>query len=196
MRNSLPLGGSYQHLKCEIIEIINMLLCISAIIAAFFSRSIAWGLLLFPFAYLLFTAFATRSAKLKHIAELSHNANVMLQKWHHYYLHPTLCAACRAVGLVAPVVAIIGYFYGSYLGLPFGVAICLLTFNIAPVFNPTNSLRSPIDRLAHEEVTAFISQKIEDAMVGAATSPYVVPESAARDRQKTGWSEAQHEIQT
>ena len=164
MRNSLWLGGSDSHPGTEMIQMINMLLCISAIIAAFFSRSIAWGILLLPFAYLLFTAFATRSAKLKHIAEFSDNGNAMLQKWHHYYLHPALCVACRAVGLSAAAVAIIGCFYGSYLGLAFGVAICLLTFNLAPVFDPTNSLRNPIDRQAHEEVIAFINQKLEDAM--------------------------------
>jgi hypothetical protein len=159
------------------IQMINMLLCISAVIAAFFSRSIAWGILLFPFAYLLFTAFATRSAKLKHIAELSDNANAMLKWWHHYYLHPGFCVACRAVGLSAPAVAIIGCFYGSYFGLAFGIAICLLTFNLAPVFNPTNSLRHPIDRQAHEEVIAFINQKLEDPMSEAATPPSVVPAS-------------------
>ena len=178
------------------IEIVNMLLCISAVMAGFFSWSIVWGLLLFPFAYLLFIASANRAAKLEHIAELSDNANAMLRKWHHYYLHPTLCATCRAVGFAAPIIAIIGCFYGSYLGLAFGVAICLVTFSIAPVFNPTNSLANPIDRQAHEEVTAFISQKLEDAMVGTVSSPCVAPESAARDRQKPEWSGAQHEIQT
>ena len=74
--------------------------------------------------------------------------------------------------------SIIGRFYGSYLGLAFGVAICLLTFNFVPGFfpNPTSSLRNPIDRQAHEEVIAFINQKLEDTMGEAATSPYVVPE--------------------
>ena len=72
--------------------------------------------------------------------------------------------------------SIIGCFYGSYLGLAFGVAICLLTLYMAPVFNPTHALRSPIDRQAHEEVIAFINQKLEDTMGEAATSPYVVPE--------------------
>ena len=163
MRDSLSLGGSYHHLESEIVQVINMLLCISAVIAAFFSRFIAWGLLLFPFAYLLFTAFTNRSAKLKHIPELSEKANAMLRTWHHYYLRPALCVASRAVGLSAPVVAIIGCFHDSYLGLPFGVAICLLTFNLAPVFNPTNSLRNPIDRQAHEEVIAFINRKLVDA---------------------------------
>jgi hypothetical protein len=183
MLNSLPLGRPYQALKSELIGIINVLLCIYAIIAAFFSWSLAWGLLLLPVAYVLFTASAARASKLEHIAELSENANAMLRTWHHYYLHPTLCATCRAVGLAAPVVGIIGCFYGSCLGLGLGVGICLVTFKIAPVFNADDLLRNPIYRQAHEEVTAFISQKLEDA--GAATSPHAPSESAAPDRQET-----------
>lgn len=191
MLNSLPLGGPYETLKSELIGIINVPLCIYAIIAAFFSWSLAWGLLLLPVAYVLFTASAARASKLEHIAELSEIANAMLRRWHHYYLHPTLCATCRAVGLAAPVVGIIGCFYGSCLGLGLGVGICLVTFKIVPVFNAHDLLCNPIYRQAHEEVTAFISQKLEDA--GAATSPYASSDSAARDRQETKWSGAKHQ---
>ena len=169
MHNPLSLDSSDFPLRNDTIQLINMLLCISAIIAAFFSRFIAWGILLLPFAYVLFTAFATRPDKLKNIAELSDNAKVMLQNWNHYYLHPGLCAACRAVGLTAPVVAIIGCFHGSYLGLAFAVAICLLTFNVAPVFDPTNSLRDPIDRQAHEEVIALVNQRWASPTTSAST---------------------------
>jgi len=176
MRDSLSLGGSSAHPENEKIQIINILLCISAIIAAFFSRSLAWGVLLLPFAHLLFTAFAIRSAKPGRIPELSDNANVMLQKWHLHYLHPDFCAASRAVALTAAVIAIVGFCYGFYVGLAFGVTICLLTFSLVPVFNPNSSMSNPIDRQAHEEVIAFINQKLEDALSEAAMSPYVVPE--------------------
>lgn len=158
-----------------------MLLCISAVVVAFFSRPVAWGILLLPIAHLFVTAFATGSAKLAHIPELSGNANVMLRSWHHYYLHPCFCTAARAVGFSAPAVAIIGCFYGFYLGLPLGVAICLLTLYLAPVFNPTSALRNPIDRQAHEEVIAFINNRPQDGASEVATSPHLFADRPYRE---------------
>ncbi len=154
-----------------------MLLCVSAVVVAFFSRAVAWGILLVPIAHLLVTASATGSAKLGHISELSGNANVMLRRWHHYYLHPCFCTAARAVGFSAPAVAIIGCFYGFYLGLPLGVGICLLTLYLAPVFNPTFVLRNSIDRQVHEEVIAFINNGLENVSSEAATSSHLAADS-------------------
>ncbi len=164
-----------------------MLLCISAVVVAFFSRAVAWGILLLPIAHLLVTAFATGSAKLRHIPELSGNANAMLRRWHCYYLRPCFCTAARAVGFAAPAVAIIGCFHGFYLGLPLGVAICLLTLYLAPVFNPSYALRNPIDRQAHEEVIAFMNNRPEDGSSEAATSSYLVADSPCGEG--TGGSE-------
>jgi hypothetical protein len=174
MRDSHSSGGSGPRSENEIIQIGSMLLCISAVVVAFFSRAIAWGILLLPIAHLLVTAFANGSAKLGQIPELSGNANVMLRRWHHYYLHPCFCTAARAVGFSAPAVAVIGCFYGFYLGLPLGVAICLLTLYAAPVFNPTHALRNPIDRQAHKEVIAFINNRPEDGTSDSTTTPYLV----------------------
>jgi hypothetical protein len=154
-----------------------MLLCVSAVVVAFFSRAVAWGILLVPIAHLFVTASATRTAKLGHISELSGNANVMLRKWHHYYLHPCFCTAARAVGFSAPAVAIIGCFYGFSLGLPLGVGICLLTLYLAPVFNPTFALRNSIDRQAHEEIIAFINNGLENVSSEAATPPHPAADS-------------------
>ncbi|HEY5768839.1 MAG TPA: hypothetical protein VIS71_03245 [Terrimicrobium sp.] len=148
-----------------------MLLCVSAVVIAFFSPAIAWGLLLLPIAHLLVTAFAAGSASLRNVPELSAKANAMMRRWHHYYFRACFCTAARAVGFAAPAVAIIGCFHGLYLGLPLGFGICLLTFYLAPVFNPTSALRNPIDRQAHEEVIAFINNRREDGSTESATSP-------------------------
>ena len=164
-----------------------MLLCISAVVIAFFSPAVAWGILLVPIAHLLITASTTRSIKLGHISELSGNANMMLRRWHHYYLHPCFCTAARAVGFSAPAVAIIGCFSGFYLGLPLGVGICLLTLYIVPVFNPAYALRNPIDRQAHEELIAFIDNRSEDRSSETATSNYLVADRPYREG--TGGSE-------
>jgi hypothetical protein len=86
MRDSHSSGGSDPRSENEIIQIGSMLVCISAVVVAFFSRAIAWGILLLPIAHLLVTAFATGSAKLRDIPELSGNANIMLRRWHSYYL--------------------------------------------------------------------------------------------------------------
>ena len=139
MRDSHSSGGSGPRSENEIIQIGSMLLCTSAVVVAFFSRAVAWGILLLPIAHLLFTAFATGSAKLGPIPELSGNANVMLRRWHCYYLRPCFWTAARAVGFAAPAVAIIGCFYGFYLGLPLGVAIFLL-ISTSPRFS-TQSTR-------------------------------------------------------
>jgi hypothetical protein len=187
MRDSNSSGGSGPRSENEIIQIGGMLLCISAVVVAFFSRAVAWGILLLPIAHLLVTAVATGSAKLEHIRELSGNANVMLQRWHHYYLHPCFCTAARAVGFAAPAVAIIGCFHGFYFGLPLGVGICLLTLYIAPVFDPSYALRNPIDRQAHEEVIAFINNRPEDGTSDSTTSPCLVADRP--DGEGTGGSE-------
>ena len=69
-------------------------------------------------------------------------------------------------------------FCGSYRDLAFWRRrFSSMHINFAPVFfNPTSSLSNPIDRQAHEEVIAFVNQKLEDTMGEAATSPYEVPE--------------------
>ena len=132
MRNLLTLDEFSTRSESEKIEMINIALCISAIIAAFFSGPLAWGFLLLPLAYLLFAGVSIRSAKPGRIPGLSDDANLVLQKWRFHYLRPDLCVVSRALRLAAVIVAILGCFYGFYLGLVFGIAVCLLTYGLGP----------------------------------------------------------------
>ena len=152
------------------IQIIHGVFCLFAIVIAFSSRFWAWSVLLLPFAHLLFTAIAIRLSpeKPKYFPELSELANLMLQKWHQYYLRPfagaDFSSASSTVGFTAVAVAIIGCFYHFYVGVVSGVMIYFLTFYIARFFNPSNCLSEPMLREAHKEVIEFINQRRWDAM--------------------------------
>jgi len=177
MRNYLAPGYSSSQLESDRIEMISVLLGIAAIVTAFFSRPLAWAVLMLPLAHLVLTGLPIRSAKPLRIPELSDNANFVLQKWRFHYLHPALCAASRTISVAAVVVAILGCFFGFYIGLVFGVTICLLAFRLIPVFNPNSSMHTTRDCQGHEEVIAFIGQKLENESIEVPTiPPYVVPE--------------------
>jgi hypothetical protein len=175
MRNLLTLEEFSTRSESEKIEMINIALCISAIIAAFFSGPLAWGFLLLPLAYLLLAGVSIRSAKPGRIPGLSDDANLVLQKWRFHYLRPDLCVVSRALRLAAVIVAILGCFYGFYLGLVFGIAVCLLTFGLVPAFDPNRSMHDPMDCRSHEEVIAFISQRLENESAQVPAMPAFVP---------------------
>jgi hypothetical protein len=149
---------------------IYIVFCLFAIVIAFSSRFWAWSVLLLPFAHLLFTALAIRLSpeKPKYFPELSEHANLMLQKWHQYYLRPfagaDFSSGSSGVGFTAVAVAIIGCFYQFYIGVVFGVMIYLLTFYMARLFNPTNCLTDTMLREAHKEVIEFINRRRQVAM--------------------------------
>jgi hypothetical protein len=114
------------------IQLIYIVFCIAAVVAAFFSRVAPWIILALPIAHLLFTALAIRlSPKPKHFPELSPRANELLQAWHQYYLMPfagaDFSAASGTLTVTAAAVAVIGLFHLFYLGLALGVVIYFLT---------------------------------------------------------------------
>jgi hypothetical protein len=179
MRKYLATGHSSPQWESDRIETISVLLCIAAIVAAFFSRPLAWVLLQLPFGYFLLTGLPIRSAKLARIPELSDNANIVLEKWRFHYLRPDLCTMSRAISLAAVVVAILGCFFGFHVGLVFGVTMCLLAFGLVPVFNPNGSMHTTRDFQGHEEVIAFISRKLENESTEVPTiRAYIIPEGS------------------
>jgi hypothetical protein len=185
IRNLLTLEDFSTRSESDTIETINIALCISAIVTAFFSRPLAWGFLLLPFAYLLFAGVSIRSAKPRRIPGLSDDANWVLQKWRFHYLHPDLCVVSGAVRLAAVIVAILGCFYGFYLGLVFGVAVCFLTFGLVPVFDPNRSMHDPMHCRGHEEVIAYIGERLENEPSEVPAMPTYLPGygHAAKDLQ-------------
>ena len=144
-------------------QLIVIALCVVAIIAAFFSAVWAWGVLAIPVVLLAMTFAALKQHQWEHIPELSDSANAMLQKYGHHYAMPfatrDFSAAATTIMFAGVVIAIIGAFSGIWWGLAVALTTWVTMGILSKAFNPTNFIVDPIERLAHEEVIAFIQSK-------------------------------------
>lgn len=135
-------------------------LALAAVITAFFSPALAWGLLLLPVGVILFFWLSVRMEKARPLAEVSPDANELLRKFGHYYYHPSagteFSSSASAVGMSSIAVATIGLFRGFWWGLPFAILVYFLTGLLARQFNPTHFLTDDRERAAHEEIIAAL----------------------------------------
>ncbi len=145
------------------VNIISTAFCIAAIITAFFSATWAWALIAPPALFLIFTLRALKKKRWKHIPELSEPANLMIQKFGHYYLHPRaggdFSASCSALMITGILIAIIGAIKGFWWGIALAVTNYVVMGPMARAFNPANFLSDPVERLAHNEVISFVLAK-------------------------------------
>lgn len=146
-----------------VFQFATSVLCLIAIIVAFWSPVASWCILAVPLAFFSLTLWSLRRRPTPHVTELSTKANEMLSKFGHYYHHHfaggDISASASTVSLSASVVAIIGCFYGFWWGIGIWVVVALVGGFLSRQFNPTNFLLDEAERRAHEEIIAWLSRK-------------------------------------
>lgn len=148
-------------------QLVTSVLCLAAIIVAFWSPVISWCILALPLAWFYFTLYATLYAVkpkgLSYVPELSAKANEMLSKFGHYYGRPfgarDISASASAITLSAIPIVVIGCFKGFWWGIAVGVVVYGLAGFIARQFNPANFLVDTSEQLAHEEIVGWIQSR-------------------------------------
>ena len=138
-------------------------ICLAAVITEFFSVLWGWLILGVPSAFLLLILFVVKRKKWQSIPELSETANQMLQKFGHYYAMPfagrDFSASASTVLFAGAVVAIISAFKGYLWGIGIGVINWFLMGLVSRAFNPTNFLADPLEKMGHEEIIAWITER-------------------------------------
>jgi hypothetical protein len=142
--------------------IIIILLGIASIVVCFFSRMWSWIILVLPFIYLVSQAFLVkRIYKWKQIPELSEDANILFQKYGHYYTWPLggrdFSSASSLWGMTGVVVAIIGLFFHFWWGLLLGVIAWFVSIRLGKFFNPSKFLTG-WEKQAHEEIIFYLDR--------------------------------------
>jgi hypothetical protein len=150
------------------IQILVVLICLAAVITAFFSVLWGWLILGVPSVFLLVTLFAVKRKKWQHIPELSDTANQMLQKFGHYYAMPFagrgFSASASTLMFAGVALAIIGAFKGFWLGIGIGLVNWLLMGFVSRAFDPSNFLVDPLEQMDHEEIISYIIERQKSKM--------------------------------
>jgi hypothetical protein len=150
------------------IQMLVVVICLAAVITAFFSVLWGWLILGLPSVFLLITLFAVKQKKWQHIPELSETANQMLQKFGHYYAMPfagrDFSASASTLMFAGAAVAIIGAFKGFWWGIGIGVANWFLMGFVSRTFNPSNFLVDPLEQMGHEEIISYITERQKSKM--------------------------------
>ena len=147
-------------------ELVTTVLCLTAIVVAFWTPVVSWCILALPLAgffFMLFALYAERSEQLQYVPELSPKANEMLRKFSHYYSRPfggrSVSASASAIHLSSIAVVIIGCIKGFWWGIAVCVVVWGLAGFIARQFNPVNFLLDDDERMAHDEVASWIRRR-------------------------------------
>jgi hypothetical protein len=144
------------------VQIIAIMISFAAIVAAFFSPTIAWAVLVFPVTMLLLTLLAMKQKRWKHIPELSDSANALLQKYGHFYSMPfagrDYSSAASTLLFAGVIIGVIGTFKLFWWGITIAAGNYLVMGVVSKAFNPTSFLTDPEEQLAHEEIISFISK--------------------------------------
>jgi hypothetical protein len=144
-------------------QMLVILICLVALITEFFSVLWGWVVLALPAVFLLVTLLGVKQKKWEFIPELSIDANLMLQKFGHYYAMPfagrDFSASASTVMFTGVAIAIIGIFKGFWWGIIIAVVNWILMAFIARAFNPSNFLVDDRERMAHDEIISYIMEK-------------------------------------
>jgi hypothetical protein len=138
--------------------------CLVAVISEFYSILLGWLIISLPVMFLLVTLFSLRKgAKGMYFPELSNDANRMLQKFCHYYAMPfagrDLSGSASTVMFAGVAVAVIGIFQGFWWGLGIAALNWIVMGITARAFNPASFLVDDSERIAHDEIISYITEK-------------------------------------
>jgi len=146
-------------------QVLVILICLAAVITVFFSVLWGWVILAVPSTFLLITLLGVKQKKWQYIPELSETANLMLQKFGHYYAMPfagrDFSASASILMFAGAAIAIVSAFKGFWWGIGIGAINWFLMGFIARAFNPTHFLVDPLEQMGHEEIIAWIKERLK-----------------------------------
>ena len=152
---------------------LSILAGLAALIAAFFEKTWSWATLILC-ALLLLIPLSGLKAKKKDLRskKLSEAANIMLEKYGHYYSMPHAAKdfgrAAVVLHLSGTVTAIVNLFQGYLIGAAIGLIYFVLLGMLAREFDPHNFLYDPAERSIHEEIMEFLEKSANDRVGKAA----------------------------
>jgi hypothetical protein len=125
--------------------------------------SLFWSWLIFGTAESIIISifFGVKSKKWKYIPELSDEANVLFQKYGHFYTMPfaarDFSSSASGYELMSIVLAVICGFKGAWWCIAVAIANIAIMGFIARNFNPTPFITDPLERIAHAEVIDYMN---------------------------------------
>lgn len=141
--------------------------------AIYFSWTWSWATLILA-ALLLLIPLSGLKAKKKDLRskKLSDAANIMLEKYGHYYTMPAAAkdfgraaVVLHACGTIAAIADLfLGYWNGALIGALYFVALGML----ARAFDPNNFLYDPAERAVHDEIRTCLEKSADDGRKKAA----------------------------
>lgn len=141
-------------------SILFIIAALAAIVVSFWSPTWGWGIALAAEAIILVTLFSVKQHRWKHIPELSAIGNEMLQKYGHFYTMPfaarDFSSSASAFQLASFLLGAIDGFKGAWWGVVLAVVNLGVMAYAARAFNPTVFITNPLERMAHDEVIAFV----------------------------------------
>ena len=146
------------------IQVCILLVSGLAIITGIFSVLWGWIILCFPIIFVLIILLTVKVKRWKDIPELSERANQLFQRYGHYYTMSfagrDFSSSASTLMFAGAAIAVIGAFKGFYWGIGLGAMNWLVMGFVAKAFNPTIFLTDPLDKMAHEDIIAYIKQKM------------------------------------
>ena len=154
-------------------QIVTIVLCLAAAVVAFWSPVVSWCIVAVPLAWFYLTLYAVKPKSIGYVPELSMSANVMLNKFGHYYGRPfgarDISASASTITLAAILLVVIGCFKGFWWGIAVGLVVYVFASFVARQFNPANFLVDTSEQLDHQEIVAWLqSQPVQS---GRAVEP-------------------------
>lgn len=141
--------------------------------AIHFSREWSWATLVLA-AMLLLIPLSGLKARKKDLRskKLSEAANVMIDKYGHYYSMPLAAKdfgrAAVVLHLCGTIAAIVDLVLGYWTGVMIGVAYFVVLGMLSRAFDPNNFLYDPAEKTVHEEIRAYLENSADDGVKKAA----------------------------
>ena len=155
------LGFQRKKAGSSLFKLIAIILGLMAIGLSFWSRSATFVIIGVSESLILFMLAAIKTKKWKNIPDLSDRANELLQRHGHYYAMPfasgDLSASASAMQLTNTVLAIIFGIDGQWMLVLISIANMGVMGYVAKEFNPSVFLTDIYDKVAHEEIIAYVS---------------------------------------
>ncbi|NNM81882.1 MAG: hypothetical protein HKL98_04655 [Burkholderiales bacterium] len=135
--------------------------------AIYFSKLWCWMTLILC-ALLLLIPLSGLKARKKDLRsrKLSEAANVMLEKYGHYYSMPLAARdfgrAAMALHASGTIAAIIDLFTGYWTGVVIGVVYFIAMGMLAHAFDPNIFSHDPQEKAVHDEIRAFLEKSADD----------------------------------
>lgn len=132
------------------------ILFVNAIYFSFYYTNVPWIIIGGCDIVLIFLFAIAKSRKFKTEESLSESANVLLEKYGHFYAYPRMSTTYGGVAalmmLCGFIVASIGAFQGWWWGFGLAIINYVIMGYVSRNFNPTRWIVSEEDVAAHNEI--------------------------------------------